>query len=259
MRLARLIREGTRVNWLVTRLAKIKGLGIHMPHLNDGGEGPGRNGWKEYAAVLDRRASKLKKKLHCDLRQKMKKNMTGRETRLTAMMQPATEEGGGREGAALSNGLRMKRDGAVDSAIIREVDQSTGKSQARAAADGAEVKESTLQYLKQWMGWGRSFWFHSTDGEVLDQAMGGVLWPESGGHMIYQDSDQGRAFRRRVVEGQLTEGDISTIPECFHRMLKYLERKQAVGGSKITIGDYSEAGLMQPICKQRWVQFWARA
>ena len=39
VRLAKLIREGTRVNWLVTRLAKIKGLGIHMPHLSNGEEG----------------------------------------------------------------------------------------------------------------------------------------------------------------------------------------------------------------------------
>ena len=34
-RLAKLIREGTRVGWLVTRLAKIKGLVIHMPHLSN--------------------------------------------------------------------------------------------------------------------------------------------------------------------------------------------------------------------------------
>ena len=74
--------------------------------------------------------------------------------------------------------------------------------------------------------------------------MGGVFWPESGGHIIYQDNDQGRAFRRRVVEGQLTEDDIITIPECFHGMQKYLERKHAVGGDKITAEDYSEAGLM---------------
>ena len=158
----------------------------------------------------------------------MKMNRADRETRLTAMMQPATEEGGGREGVALSNGLRKKRDDAVDSAIIREVDQRTGKTQTRAATDGAEVKESTLQYLQQWTGWGRSFWFHSTNGVVPDQAMGGVLWPESGEHMIYQDIDQGRAFRRRVVEGKLPERDIITIPKCFHRMLKYSERKQAV-------------------------------
>ena len=57
----------------------------------------------------------------------------------------------------------------------------------------------------------------------------------------------------------MTEEDINTILECFHRMLKYLERKQAAGGDKITAEDYSAAGLMQPICKQRWVQFWARA
>ena len=42
-------------------------------------------------------------------------------------------------------------------------------------------------------------------------------------------------------------------------MLKYLERKRAMGGSRITAGDYSEAGLMHPISKPRWVQFWARA
>ena len=77
--------------------------------------------------------------------------------------------------------------------------------------------------------------------------------------MIYQDNDQSRAFRRRVVDGQLTEQDTSAIPKCIHRMLEYLERKQAVGGSKITAEDYNEAGLMQPISKQRWVQFWARA
>ena len=35
VRLARFISERTRANWLVTRLAKIKGLGIHMPHLSN--------------------------------------------------------------------------------------------------------------------------------------------------------------------------------------------------------------------------------
>ena len=203
--------------------------------------------------MLEQCAAKLKKKLHCDLRQKMEKHRAGRETRLTATMQPAAEEGGGREGAALSNGLRKRRDGAVDSAMTRETDQSTGKTQTRAAADGCEVKESTLQYMKQWMGWGRSFWFHSPVEVVPEQAMGGMMWPESGGHMIYQDSDQGRAFRRRRVEGQLIKEDASTIPKCFHMMLMYLERRQAVGGNKMTSEDYSEAGLMQPISKQSWV------
>ena len=125
--------------------------------------------------MLDQCAAKLKKKLHCDLRQKMEKQRAGRETRLTTMMQPTAEEGGDREGVALDNGLRKKRDGVVDSAVIREVEQGTGKTQARAAADEDEVKESTLQYLKQWMGWGRSFWFHILSGVAPEQAMGGVL------------------------------------------------------------------------------------
>jgi hypothetical protein len=109
----------------------------------------------------------------------------------------------------------------VDSAVIREINQSTDKTQTRAATDGDEVKESTLQYLEQWMGWDRSCWSHIPVGVVPEQAMGGVLRPGSGGHMIYQDSDRGRASRKRVVEGQLTEEDTSTIPKCFHRMLKY--------------------------------------
>ena len=175
------------------------------------------------------------------------------------MVQPATKDGGSREGVALHNVLRTKRDAAVDSAVIREIDQHIGKTQARAAADGDEVKESALQYLKQWMGRSKSFWFHSSDGVVPDQATGRVLWSESAGHMIYQESDQCRAFRRGRVESQLTEEDASTIPKCFHGMLKYLARKQAVGGSKIAADDCSEAGLMQPISKQRWMQFWARA
>ena len=83
--------------------------------------------------------------------------------------------------------------------------------------------------------------------------MGGVLWPESEGRMIYQDSDQGRALRKRRMEEQLTEKDTTTIPKCFHRMLKYLERKQVVEGNKITAGGYNEAGLVQSISKQRWV------
>ena len=82
--------------------------------------------------------------------------------RLTRMVEPASEEGGGREGAALSNALRKRRDGAVDSAAIRVVaDEAGGSPGLRAATSGEEVKASTLEYLKQWVGWDRSFWFHN--------------------------------------------------------------------------------------------------
>ena len=44
--------------------------------------------------------------------------------------EPASEEGGGREGAALTNAQRKSRDGAVDSAVIREeVDEAGGGTQ----------------------------------------------------------------------------------------------------------------------------------
>ena len=74
------------------------------------------------------------------------------------MMKPASEDGGDREGAALTNAQRKKRDGAVDSAVIREeAEEAGGQTSVRAATSGEEVKASTLEYLKQWMGWGRSF------------------------------------------------------------------------------------------------------
>ena len=76
--------------------------------------------------------------------------------------------------------------------------------------------------------------------------MGGVLWPESGGHGIYRDSEHGRDFRRRLVDGGLTAEDIGTIPEWFHRMLKHLEREKTADGVLIIAEEYSEAGCLSP-------------
>jgi hypothetical protein len=167
LRLAKSIREGHKVDWLVARRLKIKGLGIKLPGLPADGEGFGVKGWREYASVLEKRANGLRSELHCDLRQQMKKQRIGRGVRLTRMMEPATEEGGGREGAALTNVQRKRRDRAVDSAVIREeTERAEGPLRMRAATSGEAVKTSTLEYLKQWMGWGRSFWFHSPDGHL---------------------------------------------------------------------------------------------
>ena len=85
------------------------------------------------------------------------------------MMEPASEDGGGRDGATLSNAHGKKRDGAVDSAVIREEAGETGdQTSVKAATSGKEVKTSTLEYLKQWMGWARSFWFHDPDSRTPD-------------------------------------------------------------------------------------------
>ena len=137
--------------------------------------------------------------------------------RLTRMMKPASEEGGGREGAAIAKALRRRRDGAVDSAVIREEEgEAGGPHRVRAATSGEEVKTITLEYLRQWMGWGRSFWFHNPDGKTPEQ-------PMSGGHNI--DGTVAKEWRpqhlprqcarQRVQEqvdgGGLTPEDIVTI------------------------------------------------
>ena len=120
LRMAKYIREGRRVGWLVAKRLKIKEMGIQLPCLVSEGEGLGKKGWLEYAKVLEKRAQGLRSKLHGDLRQRMEKQRAGRGAKLTRMVEPASEDGGGREGAALSNAQRKRRDGAVDSAVIRE-------------------------------------------------------------------------------------------------------------------------------------------
>ena len=99
-----------------------------------------------------KRAAKLRSKLHGDLRQQMKKQRAGREVKLTRMMELVSEEEGDREGATLVNALRKRREGAVDSAVIRvEGAGAVGPPSTRAATSGEEVKVSTLEHLKQWM------------------------------------------------------------------------------------------------------------
>ena len=176
LRLERWIRERRKVGWLVATRMTMKGMGIRLPTLANEGEGLGVRGWLGYARVLRGKAEELRSKLHCDLRLQMKKQRAGRGERLTRMMEPASVEGGGREGAALTNARRVRRDGAVDSSVIRVAPGEAGGSPGtRAATSGEEVKTRTLEYLKQWMGWGRSYWFHSSEGRKPDQPAGGVL------------------------------------------------------------------------------------
>ena len=96
---------------MIARRLKMKGVGIQMPCLANKGEGLGRKGWLEYARVLEKRAQELRFRLHGGLRQQMEKKMVGRGVRLTRMMEPTSEEGGGRKGAALSSALRKIREG----------------------------------------------------------------------------------------------------------------------------------------------------
>ena len=84
----------------------------------------------------------------------------------------------------------------------------------RAAEDGEEVKESTLEFMKRWMGWRKSFWFHNLKRVAPKMALGGLLWPEKGGHLIYQDSEQERKFRRRLVDKAVLIQSLDGKDQC---------------------------------------------
>ena len=61
-------------------------------------------------------------------------------------------------------------------------------------------------------------------------------------------------FRRRLVEGRLTTKDTSTVPECFHRILKHLERKKAVGGCLGYSLGHTRPGLLLSEFFSRWFE-----
>ena len=83
-RMAKSIREGWKVRQLmIGRREEIKGLGIELPYLADGGGGLGRKGWLGYAGLLEQRVRTLKSKMHGDLREEMKTQKVGREAKLT--------------------------------------------------------------------------------------------------------------------------------------------------------------------------------
>ena len=53
LRLARNVREGHKVGWLIARRLKITGMGIKLPGLPAEGEGLGMKGWRVYVSVLE--------------------------------------------------------------------------------------------------------------------------------------------------------------------------------------------------------------
>ena len=40
--------------------------------------------------------------------------------------------------------------------------------------------------------------------------------------ILFRRNEEGREFRRRAVAGELTQHDISRVPECFHALLEHL-------------------------------------
>ena len=77
-RMTKNIREGHKVGLLIARRLTIKGTGIQLPCLPNDGEGLGMKDWREYASVLEKRATGLRSKPHGDLRQQMTKQRVGR-------------------------------------------------------------------------------------------------------------------------------------------------------------------------------------
>ena len=68
LRMARSIREGHKVGWLIARKQRVKGMGIQLPCLANEGDGLGMKGWRVYANVFEKREAELRSKLHGDLR-----------------------------------------------------------------------------------------------------------------------------------------------------------------------------------------------
>ena len=73
---------------------------MKLPGSPADGEGLGVKGWREYANVLKKRATRLRSELDCDPGQRMKKQRLGRGVRLTRMTEPASQDTGVEDGGA---------------------------------------------------------------------------------------------------------------------------------------------------------------
>lgn len=164
--------------------------------------------------------------------------------------------------------LRNERDGAVDTAVIMETVETVTAGgekvtveRRRSAANGEEVRKHTGKHMEEWMGSKKECWFHFEDGCVDGPREPGQRWVMGDRwHLIARDDEVGRAFRRRVVEGVLTAEDLRTIPECFHRMLPYLRRKESkLLARRVEEGDYDRCGLMRALSRMRWDELWRAA
>jgi hypothetical protein len=143
--------------------------------------------------------------------------------------------------------VRRVRDGAVDTARVKMPD---GKYTA--AANGQEVKDSIQEFIEQWMGSEKCFWFHFADSK-LRGIESRVVGQE---HLIARDSEDGRQFRWRLVRGELTAIDLESIPREFHRLLQCLWIGKDSKGKTLGAQHYTNIGLMKPIIWSDWECFW---
>ena len=77
------------------------------------------------------------------------------------------------------------------------------------------MRDSTQKYMEEWMGEGKCFWFHFPDG-IQKTPTEMVKGQE---HLLARDSEEGRDFRARLVSGEITEAECTTIPTTFWKLL----------------------------------------
>jgi hypothetical protein len=236
----RLVEEAGALAKKVGGLPKFSG-GLTLPCIN-----LETHRWKEWMGKLEGVVGQLQRRMHGKNRKRMRQARDDRRKRLTGWVEE------NELGKAFDNVLRRVRDGAADTAVIKEAD-----GRRRAAISGEEVREHHYRTAREWMGEGKKRWFYAEEGRTNGREVSN----ESGmRHRFWAQDEQGKQAQRRLAEGELTEEDLEATPEAFHGFLKYLRRAWSeVAGRRVEEGDYEGSGLGEEITRRDWEAFWGQA
>lgn len=249
------------------RVAKAARIGVEFPRFTHQralpGERESREAWANFIGRLRAGLDGQARLLHGKARKQMKGWRRERQGRLKDWVKK------GQLGRAFDNALARVRDGAVNSAHVVEWKMEgcscvgrccCGRGHlrrvVRAARSGAEVRDSQLQYMEEWMGSKKVKWFHFSDGSVPED---GARNKEDPGHLISRLDEEGFDFRCRLARGEASEEELRSIPTIFKGMVTHLRRKFVPElGRRIEPGDYKEAKLLREVTATEWAELWRK-
>ena len=216
--------------------------------------------WEDWLQRLEETAKDLRSQMHGSERKKICMLQRHKNKRLKEWVE------GNEQGKAFKSVLKLRRDGAVDTAHITQED-----GRRRAALSGEEVKQHHLDTAQDWMGRRHRRWFNDGKG-----CLNGKEATKSQGlerQELWQEGAHGDCARQMLADGVLLddEGMRARLPGCFHKLAECLQRVEvnacddhavrmervaSEGTRRVCETDYDESGLGEPITDEDWQAFW---
>ena len=241
-------KQGARGQRLMRLLENVKAVVPRLPRFTAQRELPtghdSYEGWERWLGKLRDMELTLKGEVHGYDRRRMRERRDDRQQRLTRQVERDEYT------RAQANVLRVTRDGAADTATIRE------GGRWRAATSGKEVLEHHYKVGKEWMGEDKQRWFYAQEGG----GEGVTAGPQSEHrHRFWRLDEAGEAACERLARGELTTEDVESVPPSLRKILPHLQTVYShTAGRRIEERDYEGSGIGEAISASDWRAFWGQ-